>query len=330
MRRMIVVVVVGACSVEPTAVQRAAIIGPAHPAGPDELPATGALLSDSLGFPSLMCTGTLIAPDVVLTAAHCTDSVATSGGLPSFTFAHYAHIPPTAQILAATRAVAHPDWHGNVPPGQLDQANDIGLLFLAQPVTDIAPALLVRDGDAADVTTGLAVTLVGYGYNDGAFQEAGVPGYEAKMVGSSHVAAVGDHELEIYQPGEAGACNGDSGGPAYAELGDAAQRVTGLVSRGIASMDCTQGGIFTRVDPYLAWIASQVALPCGSGPAPACAGDDAGVGRDASDPRPDADPSEPDHGSGGGCGCRTGDAPLGPALVGLLAVGLILRRRRTV
>jgi MYXO-CTERM domain-containing protein len=311
------------CGVDSTAIDRSPILGPAHPAATGEWPATGALLSNALGRPDLECTGTLIAPSVVLTAAHCVDSVATSAGIPPFTFARYAYSPPADQILSATAAVAHPMWHGDVPL-HLDQANDLGLLFLAQPVTDIAPAVLPRPADAAAIATDLEVVLVGYGYNDGAYEEAGVPGYEYKMVGTSRLVATAAWEVQVAgpDPTTAGACTGDSGGPAYAMLGDATPRIAGTVSRGLAVEDCSKGGIYTRVDPYVGWIESQVTLPCNSGSSPACPGGvDAGVADGSG--KPDG-PVDPDHGPGGGCGCRTSGAP-GPAV---LLVGTLFRRRR--
>jgi hypothetical protein len=83
-------------------------------------------------------------------------------------------------------------------------------------------------------------------------------------------------------------CQGDSGGPAFLDF-DGESRLVGTVSRGPSSdqSDCSQGGIDSRVDPYLEWISDRVELPCGSGLAAACP-----VNPD--DPQNPDDPENPD------------------------------------
>jgi hypothetical protein len=307
--RRVLLVTLTACSIDApmTATHESSIIGPSHPAASGELAATGALLSKALGDPALLCTGTLITPTAVLTAAHCVDPSFIGDEIPSFTFERYAFKPPEPTIHAGASRHPHPEFAPNQPPAQLGHANDVGILILAEPITDVAPAALVRAGDP--ITVDLAVTLTGYGYSNGNDPDAGIPGFQYKRVGEASISEVGDWEVALAHMGEAGACDGDSGGPAYATFGDGIPRITATVSRGLGFMDCSKGGVFTRVDRYLDWITSVTGGTTGAA--------DAGV--------PDAPGSPDETRDHGGCGCRAND-PRGGLICGLLVV--VLRRRR--
>lgn len=232
-----------------------------------EFPAAGALIlygdGQSTPLQYVSCSGTLIAPDVVLTAGHCTHQMMTQGETPDFTFALDGMNAPSNQIYAGASAVAHPSFnpYGSAPTG-LEHVYDIGLLFLEEPVTGVAPAILPRPGESSAIVADGEVDIVGYGFT----VENDLDHYGVKNDATTHIAAVGDWELQIANPGEPQNCQGDSGGPAFRDLG-AGQRLISVVSRGTTqdTTDCSQGGIHTRVDAYLDWIESQAELPCGSG-----------------------------------------------------------------
>jgi hypothetical protein len=88
-------------------------------------------------------TGTLIAPQWVLTAAHV--AAYTSVG-------DLAEVSGT--IASIDTVVLHPDWHRNA-----DLKSDIALFHLKFPVTRVAPANLYLDTDEV----GMLVTFVGPG-----------------------------------------------------------------------------------------------------------------------------------------------------------------------
>ena len=83
-----------------------------------------------------MCTGALVAPDLVLTAAHCIHDRATGGLI----------APDRIEFLAGwrngrasayrgvRRAIAHPSYEYTGPEGDLRVANDIALLRLDSPI----------------------------------------------------------------------------------------------------------------------------------------------------------------------------------------------------
>src|SRR5262245_54046147 len=118
---------------------------------PSEYP-TVVALEDSPG--NWFCTGTLIAQDWVLTAAHC---VADATTMPSVRFDD-----PDVNTGADGTVVAVASVHSNPMFDWNLWDNDIALLKLAQPVTDRQPTPIHRE----PVPFQTAVIDVGYGVSD--------------------------------------------------------------------------------------------------------------------------------------------------------------------
>lgn len=271
-----------------------------------QYPAVGALVVDL----QPTCSGTLITPNAVLTAAHCLDPLFIGDSIPGFTRVLDANLVGPADVTAGAMAIQHPDFdlESEMEPS-LGQWNDIGVLILSADVPGAELAILPDPAEAMELLPGISLDLVGYGLTSNDSFDVGV-----KHHGSAKLVQAVQHELFISEPGEQQNCNGDSGGPAFAEL-SGGTRIVGTVSRAPDTNPvCDHGGIDTRVDAYLDWIHLLVEVPCGGLEVPCsvdCVGDDC-------------------DGEGGGCGCRSGSG--GAPAIGLVLLALIAvtKRRRRV
>jgi hypothetical protein len=281
--------------------------GAPTPAG--KFPGVGALMYDfGDGMPQAGCTGTLIAPDAVLTAAHCVDPALTGGAMPvGFTLA-LDTTSGTPAITPAKQTFKHDSFTADVMPmdGQLGQFFDVGIMLLAQPITEVAPVPMPRPEDAPELVANLDMQIAGYGVTSNDSFEGGVL-FDAQ----TKLISLNDSELQVGmglpQPQN---CFGDSGGPGFATVGGT-RRVIGIVSRSFSGGECTMGGIDTRVDFYLDFVHAKVpqGIPCDSGMSEACP---VGGGGDDDD---------------SGCCSTSSRANPGSVLLAF-ALGLLLFRRR--
>ncbi len=131
------------------------------------------------------CTGTLIAADLVLTAAHCLFDATTGARLPESGFSFQAGLRnghPVA-FRSIRRTVMHPDYGFDLPD-ELDRVrSDIALLELDRPIPTGTVTPIPARGNAVE---GDRVQIVSYGRDredyasleDGCFVEAGNNGLQ--------------------------------------------------------------------------------------------------------------------------------------------------------
>jgi hypothetical protein len=212
----------------------------------------GAMVVDYPDYgPWQWCTGTLIHPQVFLTAGHCTGDLAEYDiSRVWVNFDQYAVNEET--LLEVAEVITHPDyeWGGSNP-------HDVGLLVLAEPVEDIAPAALPEEGflDALKTEGALRVksegakfVVVGYGgslewpppdifYDD--YRQFALSEYLS-------LTPVWLHMSQLSLKDDGGTCFGDSGGPAFWVEPDGSEVLVGLTSWGDGQ--CITSAFDYRVD----------------------------------------------------------------------------------
>jgi hypothetical protein len=214
----------------PAAPDRPALIVNGSPTGSDLYPSVGALMfdydGDGLEGDDEWCTGSLVAPTIFLTAAHCIVSPWTSTDSEwyvSFAPDLYAK---GAKYIKVTGVVYDPQY------GR-DQANlhDLALVFLPASATrGMTPLRLPRAGvlDVLAAKGALESTLfVNVGYGAGATQ-TGIPGFPydgVRKYSYSEFMGLQPTWLGLLMnesaTGEGGDCYGDSGGPKFMKGDDA-------------------------------------------------------------------------------------------------------------
>lgn len=236
-----------------------------------------------------ICTGTLIAKNTVLTAAHCVDQEAPR--TLKVIFHHDLNVVldqmEPAEFSQVTREVinvsVHPNWLEDRPHGPAFDTGDIAIIKFSGNTPDAYTyAEFLNDESLIAVNT--MVHVAGFGVNlvstedikpskSQKFQKLLEEGsiicdqnqkncFTVEYLGdgplrkgSAPIMSLYSTEVRLNEKGHKGTCSGDSGGPAFI-FKDNKYFLFGITSRG--SEFCDNTGVYTNALKYMNWIKSHL------------------------------------------------------------------------
>lgn len=250
LRSALLALLIGAAGVTAAAAPAIGMVGGAAPAADG----AGRSVVMILGSAGTVCTATAIAPDLLLTAAHCVQ--------PGADYKLMASKPGEKPALKdIARIERDPQFDLKRLLGHLATA-DVALLKLAEPLPSRIPPARVGE---ATVAVGDSLVVAGYGVAvRGADRLDGV----VRAATLSVTGQPGALQIRLFDPATKGlsaglgACTGDSGAPAFRAVDDDLT-VIGVVSWSTGPNLTGGCGGLTGITPlqrYRSWIAATARL----------------------------------------------------------------------
>jgi trypsin len=258
-KRLLTLVAATAAALALTAAPSMAIVG-----GSDAAQGEYPSVAEVTIAQAFLCTGTLIAPNYVLTAGHCGSMTGAAVGTPAGWPAPLIDVrigsnqSGQGEKVPVARVIVEPDYLAS-------SGHDITLLQLASNSTK-APTKVAGASEGTLWAAGTMEAIAGWGTTSeggstpSTLQEAQVPITTDAMCATAYrdfdpatMVCAG------YPQGGTDTCQGDSGGPLFGHTAAGDLKVVGATSFGEGCARAGKPGVYARVadTPLREWIRSQ-------------------------------------------------------------------------
>ena len=222
---------------------------PETEAAPQVQPIVGGSIASTCQWPTTVllpnagCSGTLIHPQIIVTASHC------GVGEKIAVFGESRTSPARLMSIEYCRR-----FQGAAGP----TPTDFAFCKLRLPVTDVPIVPVLMGCETEILQPGQRVVIAGFG------DSGRLGGFGTKRWVETTINKVGGNRgIQVGGMGKA-PCYGDSGGPAFVNLPDGSWRVFGIDSAGLAQ-GCDAGDVMALMHEAVPWIEEQSKIdvtPC--------------------------------------------------------------------